>query len=280
MSNNKLIIRGLCSFAVDYFLTLSLLYLFFDILFFPFIPLIFLPIGYLLRKIFKSTVGEALFRVKRAHDFPLLRYFKNNPPLEMQKPSWKKTFMAIAFFSLLIGYISYEELGPTDPEEWLSVDDASWEKFTNDSFHFAVDFPDKPLMSSDSIKLPKSHGTLPYEEFRFEAKGDAPYTLAIKVATLPNKWLRFNNQLILKGAYYVVSSTFNGGKITKQGRIKHKGYPAYFFRYEKDEIISEERLVLVDHYLYRIETTYAKEDTEKVETVGKKFINSFEPSIS
>lgn len=153
----------------------------------------------------------------------------------------------------------------------------TWCTLESDDNISDAQFPSLPKLGTRTLPVPGDDPDLPYTEYCCET-GQVEYS--ISYTTLPKKWLRWGNSLVLKGALKFLLKEVGKVKLIGKSSNTFKGFSALDYEYYLENTECAGTLVLVKDRLYKVEVSYPLKKRGEMECNLSHFIEHFTPSQS
>ncbi|MCB1106997.1 MAG: hypothetical protein KDK76_02755 [Chlamydiia bacterium] len=195
----------------------------------------------------------------------------------------KKLFLIlIAAFIGFGGYYVYNHLSKypnhlsTRHTMKKRIDLKKWITFSPKEEGFAALFPKKPEKVVRDLPIPGEEGSLPYKEFICKTEGEKSFS--VSYTTLPEKWLKYGNGLVLGGALKVIMQELGKVELIGKQSATFKSFPALDYEHYNKTTETAGTLILVGNILYKVEMTYPHEKRESAQEELEGFIENFTPT--
>lgn len=246
------------------------------------VPLIFIPVEALLLTYKGTTPGKALFgmRVKGSKDLLSFKEALKRALLIGKRPgevvqTEPTLFRLISAYAVTAALLSFSILSQNiitnytiGCERQQKV--SGWLHFVSEEAGFRVSFPTKPKVEEKEVELPRTSGSVSYNEYKSQP---SDVTYSVSYIDIPKKWSFVSSNRILKGVLNVVLKLEEGSELIDKEFVMHGEYPALNFHFSKgaDEVVG--RMIRVGQRLFKLTVSYPISLAEK--PVPKEFIDSF-----
>jgi hypothetical protein len=256
-------------------------------------PFLYAPIEAFLISKTQTTLGKYLLHLKYTKKFNFKQaltlsirnvlFLKTNETLEKKAYSKRNHFIALFISALLTFSFNFpdtalnytakalpfqflQELkvkrngGGNCPDGWskLKIEETS---------PFLMFFPDTPILEEISKPIAHSDFVINYKEYTFE-------NYSLGHVDLPGSWTKWGSNLVFKGSLQQVLKKESGNIIEKKKTI-FENYPALDYKIQRDNSLTNGRLILVDNTLYKLEVKCCLDTTQISKDSPEAFFNAF-----
>lgn len=287
------ILARLVDYSLFYFLGIVVsIFLFlyeersFYLIFACLVPLLWIPLEMVLLKIFGTTLGKALLKIKLSKDerkaiswksaFRFARSFGKIPEgkFQLQAGLGRKILGLLVCLACVVGVFYSPQFSGKVFGRYSTTTVVGWVNFISAEGGFKVAFPTEPVMEPKILEAPDSGRVFNYNEYLSHHPYNNEESYAVSYIDLPKRWSMVSSRTILKGVLNVIIDSDSSIELIDKKLSYHNNMPSMEFRFKQAGRELKGKLVLSGSRLYKLSVMHSTEAAETAQ--HQQFLDSFD----